>query len=126
MRHEARQVPSWLIFDVRRKSMSGLEIAILSYLAAGFISMVGAFIWRRQGGGWDAANFFITLVIEGSLRLYLLAFLLWPVTTIVIVLCGQKKPRSSTSEGLAKHWPNKAPEPTPGAVTPRATEGASK
>jgi len=23
-------------------------------------------------------------------------------------------------------WPNKAPEPTPGAVTPRATEGTSK
>jgi hypothetical protein len=32
----------------------------------------------------------------------------------------------STIEELLKKEPNKAPEPTPGAVTPRATEGASK
>jgi len=30
------------------------------------------------------------------------------------------------SVSFLKQWPNKAPEPTPGAVTPRATEGTSK
>jgi len=33
---------------------------------------------------------------------------------------------SSTIAPIAPERPNKAPEPTPGAVTPRATEGTSK
>jgi len=33
---------------------------------------------------------------------------------------------TSASENKTNQTPNKAPEPTPGAVTPRATEGASR
>jgi len=58
MRHEARQVPSWLIFDVRQK----MKVVAAILLLCGFGNLVAA---SDGGAVWWAATF--SAVIGGAL-----------------------------------------------------------
>ena len=156
MRHEARQVPSWLIFDVGQKMK---HIAIFTVLVStlgcassrsvrdegaavglfrlreiggthdielrsdhsGFISSYGAFQNPSPTPAkWAFADGVVTIVPLDA-----------PTFSIVLSHCGSEVVMYSPSGRgpyvrVTEKTPNKAPEPTPGAVTPRATEGSSK
>ena len=120
MRHEARQVPSWLIFDVRQKKEAGAMIARgrIASLATTGIPVDGGF--ECGGFGCEFERQFpvrreLRLVSEGRVR-------------VMAAACLDRKSegfgrfsRAFLAVGLdPKKTPNKAPEPTPGPVTSRA------
>jgi hypothetical protein len=54
MSHEARQAPSWLIFDVRRKTgctMNKLKLAGWSFIPIGMIFAIVGIIYQERAGG---------------------------------------------------------------------------
>ena len=120
MRHEARQVPSWLIFDVRQKKEVVAMIAKgwgASLEFAGF-PVVRSF--ERDGIESECERQFtvkkvLRSVSDGRVRMMAAA-------------CLERKSegfgRFSRAFAAArfdpKKTPNKAPEPTPGLVTSRA------
>jgi len=126
VRHAARQLPSWLIFDVRQKKEVVAMIAkgwAASLEFAGFPVVRG---FECDGIESERERQFtvkkeLRFVSEGRVRVMAAAFL-------------ERKSegfgrfsRAFLAVGLdPKKTPNKAPEPTPGPVTPRATEGASR
>jgi heme/copper-type cytochrome/quinol oxidase subunit 1 len=61
-------------------------------------------------------------------RLIQLGFIALACSAVfVLLILRSRRERAAKRESIAdEKMPNKAPEPTPGAVTPRATEGESK
>ena len=120
MWHEARQVPSWLIFDVRQRKEAGAVIA------SGWIASL-ATTGNPVDGGFECGGFEseserqftvkreLRSVSEGRVR-------------VMAAACLERKSegfgrfsRAFFAAGLdPKKTPNKAPEPTPGPVTSRA------
>ena len=124
MRHEARQVPSWLIFDVRQKKEVVAMIAKGWGASLEFTGIPVVRVFERDGIGSECERQFtvkkeLRSVSEGRVR-------------VMAAACLER-----TSEALGRFTgalravsadprkkPNKAPEPTPGLVTPRAMECA--
>jgi len=120
MRHEARQVPSWLIFDVRQKREAVAMIAKgwgASLEFTGFPVVRG---FECDGIELERERQFtvkkeLRSVSEGRVR-------------VMAAACLERKSegfgRFSRALSAArldpKKTPNKAPEPTPGPVTSRA------
>jgi len=147
MRHEARQVPSWLIFDVRQNTiamntnMPRWKRTLLTVLLIA-VGMLGVVVWSESRGrallsGASLAHArrlaekadsqvikqferevnseASSLVTTSFCAVGILLFSFSAIIALWIPLRGE-----------GKEGPNKAPEPTPGAVTPRATEGDLK
>jgi len=126
MWHEARQVPSWLIFDVRQKKEA---VAMFAKGWGASLEFTGSPVVRvfERGGVESQCERQFTVkkelrsVSDGRVR-------------VMAAACLERKSegfgrlsRAFSAVGLdPKKTPNKAPEPTPGLVTPRATECASE
>ena len=143
MRHAARQLPSWLIFDVRHKKMiikrkdTSQLVALLFEAAARFRALGNRPIWSSYADGPAVAAFLERSATEIDQRKISQesANELWGIFAptsdwddcVGDVELGERV-FGAIDEVI--HYqdkkPNKAPEPTPGAVTPRATEGTSK
>jgi hypothetical protein len=72
MRHEARQVPSWLIFDVRQKIMDRLSSARISTSAFAYLE-AGTILTSAKKNHSLPAYFLFAQAIELSLKSYLRA-----------------------------------------------------
>jgi hypothetical protein len=126
MRHAARQLPSWLIFDVGR---SCANVALMSIADSGREStMVPG---QKQTLCESAA----TASIARRQYLRRARFTAARRALDVVVVCfrgrflglrafGQKYSPFISQIASRVRSPNKAPEPTPGLVTPRAVECA--
>ena len=120
MRHEARQVPSWLIFDVRQ------EKEVVAVIARGWsasLKFTGIPVVRdfecngieSECGRQFTVEKELRSVSEGRVR-------------VMAAACLERKSegfgrfsRAFLAVGIdPKKTPNKAPEPTPGLVTSRA------
>jgi len=120
MRHEARQVPSWLIFDVRQKK------EVVAMIAKGWgasleftgVPVVRGFERDRIGSECErqfTVNKELRSVSDGRVR-------------VMAAACLERKAEGFGRFARAfsavrldpKKRPNKAPEPTPGPVTSRA------
>jgi len=177
--HEARQVPSWLIFDVGQNmratlfflipvlcgcqpsprneihfhlpgATSGFEIAIEDQIAAlAAADPLDDAVRAYRRGDYHLAGFLgIGLMIPG-VNFEFSKLLPGPQNYLPTkIISGTSDMLSSERHGVLNDYafeyakaynaqmivllttkgktPNKAPEPTPGAVTPRATSGASK
>jgi len=124
--HAARQPRSWLIFDVRQKKEAGAMIAKgwgASLEFTGFPVVRG---FECDGIESERERQFtvkreLRLVSEGRVR-------------VMAAACPEQKSKvSGRISGVLRSFPldpqkrpNKAPEPTPGLVTPRAMECASE
>jgi hypothetical protein len=125
MRHEARQVPSWLIFDVGRSSAN---IVLMSIADSG---RERTRVPRQKQTPCDSAA-----AASRARRQYLrrARFTAARTASDAVVVCfrgrfsglrvfGQKYSPFISEIASRVRSPNKAPEPTPGLVTIRA-EGA--
>ena len=119
-RHASRQVPSWLIFDVSQaepKSRCAAQWRILSVrvLRESFALWVARvrIVSRKEGSRCRASRLRVC-GSESAMR-----------ATSAVPASRSKEVRNGFF-ARAENPANKAPEPTPGAVTPRATEGVSK
>ena len=128
MRHAARQVPSWLIFDVGRSSAN---FAFMS------IADSGRETTRVPGQKQTLCE--SAAAASKSRRQYLRRARFAVARTAPDAVAGCYRGRFSELRVFGQKYapfisevasrlrsPNKAPEPTPGPVTPRATEGTSK
>ena len=126
MRHEARQVPSWLIFDVRQKKEVVAMIAKgwgASLEFSGFPVVRG---FECEGIESECERQFtvkneLRSVSVGRVRV-MAAACLERMSEALGRFPGALRPVSADT----RKKPNKAPEPTPGLVTPRAMECASE
>ena len=120
MRHEARQVPSWLIFDVRQKKEVVAMIAKGWGASLEFTGIPVVRVFERDRIGSECERQFtvkkvLRSVSEGRVR-------------VMAAACLERKSegfgRFSRAFAAARFdpekTPNKAPEPTPGPVTSRA------
>ena len=122
MLHAARQPRSWLIFDVGQK-MTSKEHNMMSAILVLMSTGVGGWIIYLQPKEWLATSIAFTLLGCG----------IWWALKVNRDLVGKVGSLSDVprDEKWCAGWagtdqtPNKAPEPTPGSVTPRAIEGAS-
>jgi hypothetical protein len=126
IRHAARQLPSWLIFDVGRLSAN---ITLMS------IADTGRETTRVPGQKQTPCE--SVAAASRARRQYLRRARFTAARTAldVVVVCfrgrfsglrviGRKDALFISEIASRVHSPNKAPEPTPGLVTPRAMECA--
>jgi hypothetical protein len=126
MRHAARQLPSWLIFDVGRSSAN---IALMSIVDSGSETTR---VPRQKQTLCESAAAASRARRQNLRRAHFTA-----ARTVldVVVVCfrgrfsglqvfGQKYSPFISEIASRVRSPNKAPEPTPGLVTPRAMECA--
>jgi len=150
MRHEARQVPSWLIFDVRQNMKHAIEILKTARLRATKgprtlkekEELTRAITLLKAVGDASLPQSLHAVVLDsvdfGPFAEYRL---LWDgeseqrntwreiplrLSPGDVVLMSREQfseceARRSKGNRSKRVQPNKAPEPTPGAVTPRAT-----
>ena len=124
MRHEARQVPSWLIFDVRQKKEVVAMIARGWGASLEFTEFPVVRGFERDGIESESERQFtvkteLRLATKGRVR-------------VMAAACLERKSEGfgrfsrafSAARFDPKKTPNKAPEPTPTSVTPRAISRA--
>jgi hypothetical protein len=135
MWHAARQLPSWLIFDVGRGELCiSVACGEDNYMSANlhaFSCGVRTLLLHPRGGISSRADG-LNEASRGSICCVvrvLNAIAMWRIRASLprsllrsVVSERVNRRHSMTSFGRAV-WPNKAPEPTPTAVTPRAMEG---
>jgi hypothetical protein len=126
MRHEARQVPSWLIFDVGRSSANIVLMSIAD--SARETTRVPG---QKQTSCESAAA--ASRARRQNLRRARFTAARTALDVVVVCFRGRfsglrvfgRKDAPFISEIASRvRSPNKAPEPTPGLVTPRALESA--
>jgi len=142
MRHAARQLPSWLIFDVgqslmnsgRRKNWrrvyEALEKRKWEFVGSSEegspFAIDGVDVWSQE---WKAGRSRPSVHVKNPNDGMIIEVGVYSIGS------GERKVRFAAgafSDSIfgfyipRKKGPNKAPEPTPGAVTPRATEGSSE
>ena len=128
MLHEPRQRSSWLIFDVGLYpllfAMRRVEVRFFRAHAVGRVGLKGIHAVDARCGSDERSGWW---VFEPSIRVAQTR----PPGTPRISVAGGDRFRSRSSFDEAEEYirailPNKAPEPTPVAVTPRAAEGVPK
>ena len=126
MRHEARQVPSWLIFDVRQKKEVVAMIAKGWGASLEFTGFPVVRVFERGGIESQCERQFtvkkeLRSVSEGRVRVMAAACL-----ERTSELLGRFPGALRSVSFNPRKKPNKAPEPTPGLVTIRAERASER
>ena len=115
MWHEARQVPSWLIFDVSQRKIA--MRSLLEKAVGSRATRVVRFVGRAREYGFPKRKFAVSGFSvssrdsESQMR-----------AKLAVPPMRSKEAQSGFVQ--RNQAANKAPEPTPGLVTPRAMESA--
>jgi hypothetical protein len=134
MRHATRQLRSWLIFDVRRSEVCiSVACGEDGYMSASLHAVTCGVrvLLLHPRGGISSRVGGLRELFGGSIRRVvraLNAIAMWriraslPRSLLRSGVTGRMNRRHSGISVERARWPNKALEPTPTAVTPRAIE----